>query len=115
MPSRKEENEVIKAFDDNYVVPMGPNVEQLERELEAFVNEAPDQVRGDGGLSKRVVALSCGTVAVHLALINCGVKAGDARMSIRVGDGRRRVLRNPCSWKSISSEAVLYSHFAQHL
>ena len=27
MPSRKEENEVNKAFDDNYVVPMGPNVE----------------------------------------------------------------------------------------
>ena len=78
---------VNKAFDDNYVVPMGPNVEQFEKELEAFVNEnpSPRQARGklgsgqaeDENLSKRVVALSCGTAAVHLALINCGVKAED--------------------------------------
>ena len=72
-----EQKYIQKAFDDNYVVPLGPNVNQFEKELEAFVNEAPDQVQGDGGLKKRVVALSCGTAAVHLALINCGVKAGD--------------------------------------
>ena len=57
---------IQKAFDDNYVVPLGPNVNQFEKELEAFV-----------GQDKRVVALSCGTAAVHLALIACGVKAGD--------------------------------------
>ena len=61
-----EQKYIKKAFDDNYVVPQGPNVNQFERELEAFV-----------GPGRRVVALSCGTAAVHLALINCGVKAGD--------------------------------------
>ena len=61
-----EQKYIKKAFDDNYVVPLGPNVNQFEAELEAFVGE-----------NKRVVALSCGTAAVHLALINCGVKAGD--------------------------------------
>ena len=61
-----EQKYIKKAFDDNYVVPMGPNVEQFEKELEAFV-----------GQGKRGVALSCGTAAVHLALINCGVQAGD--------------------------------------
>ena len=61
-----EQKYIKKAFDDNYVVPLGPNVNQFEAELEAFVGE-----------SKRVVALSCGTAAVHLALINCGVEAGD--------------------------------------
>lgn len=61
-----EQKYIKKAFDDNYVAPLGPNVNQFEAELEAFVGE-----------NKRVVALSCGTAAVHLALINCGVKAGD--------------------------------------
>lgn len=61
-----EQKYIKKAFDDNYVVPLGPNVNQFEAELETFV-----------GQGKRVVALSCGTAAVHLALINCGVKAGD--------------------------------------
>ena len=69
-----EQKYIKKAFDDNYVVPLGPNVNQFEAELEEFVNGAPG--RG-GGLGKRVVALSCGTAAVHLALINCGVQAGD--------------------------------------
>lgn len=61
-----EQKYIQKAFDDNYVVPLGPNVNQFEQELEQFV-----------GQKKRVVALSCGTAAVHLALINCGVTVGD--------------------------------------
>ncbi len=61
-----EKKYIQKAFDDNYVVPLGPNVNQFEQELEKFV-----------GQDKRVVALSCGTAAVHLALIACGVRAGD--------------------------------------
>ena len=69
-----EQQYVRKAFDDNYVVPLGPNVNQFEGELETFVNGS---LRRGIGLGKRVVALSCGTAAVHLALINCGVKAGD--------------------------------------
>jgi len=61
-----EKKYIQKAFDDNYVVPLGPNVNQFEQDLERFM-----------GQDRRVVALSCGTAAVHLALIACGVKAGD--------------------------------------
>ena len=61
-----EQKYIQKAFDDNYVVPLGPNVNQFEEELEAYM-----------GQGKQVVALSCGTAAVHLALIACGVGPGD--------------------------------------
>ena len=61
------EQEYIKeAFDTNWVVPLGPNVNGFEKDLETFV-----------GQDKRVVALSAGTAAVHLSLIACGVKPGD--------------------------------------
>lgn len=72
-----EQQYIKKAFDDNYVVPLGPNVNQFEKELDTFVNGIAGQARNDESLNKRVVALSCGTAAVHLALINCGVKADD--------------------------------------
>ena len=61
-----EQKYIKEAFDTNWVVPLGPNVNGFEKDLEAFVGE-----------NKRVVALSAGTAAVHLALIACGVKAGD--------------------------------------
>ncbi len=61
-----EQKYIKEAFDTNWVVPLGPNVNGFEKDLEEFV-----------GQNKRVVALSSGTAAVHLALINCGVKAGD--------------------------------------
>jgi len=64
--SGNEQKFVQEAFDTNWVVPLGPNVNGFEKDLEAFV-----------GQNKRVVALSAGTAAVHLALLNCGVKAGD--------------------------------------
>ena len=61
------EQEMVKeAFDTNWVVPLGPNVNGFEKDLEEFVGEG-----------KRVVALSAGTAAVHLGLLNCGVKPGD--------------------------------------
>lgn len=72
-----EQKYIKEAFDTNWVVPLGPNVNGFEADLEAFVNEIPAQGRNEVPLSKRVVALSSGTAAVHLALINCGVKAGD--------------------------------------
>ena len=82
-----EQKYVKEAFDTNWVVPLGPNVNGFEKDLENFVNEIPEisrQARNDskGGrndstLSKRVVALASGTSAVHLALIACGVGAGD--------------------------------------
>lgn len=61
-----EQKYIKEAFDTNWVVPLGPNVNGFERDLEEFV-----------GRNKRVVALSAGTAAVHLALVACGVKSGD--------------------------------------
>ena len=73
-----EQKYIKEAFDTNWVVPLGPNVNGFEADLEAFVNHAEN---ADGNnhadLNKRVVALSAGTAAVHLALLNCGVKPGD--------------------------------------
>lgn len=64
--SGEEQKFIQEAFDTNWVVPLGPNVNGFEADLEAFV-----------GQDKKVVALSAGTAAVHLALIACGVGAGD--------------------------------------
>lgn len=61
-----EQKYIKEAFDTNWVVPLGPNVNGFEKDLEEFC-----------GQNKRVVALSAGTAAVHLALIAAGVKAGD--------------------------------------
>lgn len=61
-----EQKYVKEAFDTNWVVPLGPNVNGFEQDLEAFVGE-----------NKHVVALSAGTAAVHLALLACGVGPGD--------------------------------------
>ncbi|WP_028911855.1 DegT/DnrJ/EryC1/StrS aminotransferase family protein [Prevotella sp. MA2016] len=73
-----EQKYVKEAFDTNWVVPLGPNVNGFEKDLEEFVNQN-EKREGlkNGSLSKRVVALSAGTAAVHLALLNCGVKPGD--------------------------------------
>ena len=70
-----EQKYIKEAFDTNWVVPLGPNVNGFEKDLEDFVNHADKSDNVE--LKKRVVALSSGTAAVHLALINCGVKAGD--------------------------------------
>ena len=70
-----EQKYVKEAFDTNWVVPLGPNVNGFEADLESFVNGSTEPQ--NHGLSKRVVALSAGTAAVHLALLNCGVKPGD--------------------------------------
>ena len=75
-----EQKYIKEAFDTNWVVPLGPNVNGFEKDLEDFVNEispCASLSRDDKGLSKRVVALSAGTAAVHLALLACGVGPGD--------------------------------------
>ena len=72
--SGKEMNYIQEAFDTNWVVPLGPNVNGFEKDLEEFVSSSPDFHEGE---KKRVVALSSGTAAVHLGLIAAGVKAGD--------------------------------------
>ena len=71
--SGKEMDFIKEAFDTNWVVPLGPNVNGFEKDLENFVNHRDDNT----SLDKKVVALSAGTAAVHLALIGCGVKPGD--------------------------------------
>ena len=64
--SGKEQEFIKEAFDTNWVVPLGPNVNAFESDLEAFL-----------GQGKKVVALSAGTAAIHLALIQLGVKVDD--------------------------------------
>ena len=64
--SGNEMKYIQEAFDTNWVVPLGPNVNGFEADLEAFVGE-----------NKKVVALSSGTAAVHLSLLACGVGPGD--------------------------------------
>ena len=61
-----EQRFIKEAFDTNWVVPLGPNVNGFEEDLEKFVGEG-----------KRVVALSSGTAAVHLGLLAAGVGPGD--------------------------------------
>ena len=69
-----EQKYVKEAFDTNWVDPMGPNVNAFEKDLEA---NAKSKSAGSQPLDRKVVCLSAGTAAVHLALIGCGVKAGD--------------------------------------
>ena len=64
--SGEEQKFIKEAFDTNWVVPLGPNVNGFEAELKEFV-----------GCENEVVALSAGTAAVHLALLACGVGHGD--------------------------------------
>ena len=72
-----EQKYVKEAFDTNWVVPMGPNVNAFEADLESFVNRYENDNENEKALDRKVVCLSAGTAAVHLALIACGVKAGD--------------------------------------
>lgn len=69
-----EQKYVKEAFDTNWVVPMGPNVNAFEQDLAKMANSKTD---GSEPLDRTVVCLSAGTAAVHLALIACGVKADD--------------------------------------
>ena len=69
-----EQKYIKEAFDTNWVVPLGPNVNAFEEELKKFVNS---QKNGSENPNREIVALSAGTAAIHLALIACGVQAGD--------------------------------------
>ena len=101
-----EQKYVKEAFDTNWVVPMGPNVNAFEEDLRRFVTSrsaegrllpegrknAESAVYGDSRWPEanpaswhlnealkdtKVVCLSAGTGAVHLALLACGVGPGD--------------------------------------
>jgi len=56
---------VQEAFDTNWVAPLGPNVNEFEKELAAKVG------------SKHAAAMTSGTGAIHLALKAAGVGEGD--------------------------------------
>lgn len=62
----KEQEFVKEAFDNNWIAPLGPNVNGFEKDLENYI-----------GQESKVGALSSGTAAIHLGLIILGVKAGD--------------------------------------
>lgn len=61
-----EQKYINEAFEENWVAPLGPNVNGFESDLEQFLGE-----------NAKVAALSAGTAALHLALIECGVVHGD--------------------------------------
>ncbi|WP_306473091.1 DegT/DnrJ/EryC1/StrS family aminotransferase [Sphingobacterium sp. 1.A.4] len=62
----KEIDYIQEAFDENWIAPLGPNVNGFEQDLINFLDE-----------DVKVAALSAGTAALHLALIQCGVSHGD--------------------------------------
>ena len=64
--SGREQDFINEAFATNWVVPLGPNVNGFEDDLEKFVGEG-----------KRVVALSAGTAALHLGLVMLDIQPGD--------------------------------------
>lgn len=74
--SGREQDFIKEAFDSNWVVPMGPNVNGFEKDLEEFVNKVDNNGQTEE-LDRKVCCLSAGTAAVHLALLACGVGPGD--------------------------------------
>ncbi len=63
----QEQRYIQEAFDTNWVVPLGPNVNGFEQDLQGYLSTS----------DKQVVALSAGTAALHLALVMLGVQRGD--------------------------------------
>lgn len=63
--SELEQEYVARAFDSNWVAPLGPNVDGFEREMAAYLEV------------DHAAALVSGTAALHLALINFDVGPGD--------------------------------------
>lgn len=61
-----EQKYINEAFEENWVAPLGPNVNGFENDLEQFLGE-----------NSKVAVLSAGTAALHLSLIECGVQHGD--------------------------------------
>lgn len=65
-PGGEEQDYIRKAFEDDWIAPLGPNVDGFEEDLKQFL-----------GGEKEVLAVSSGTAAVHLGLVGCGVGPGD--------------------------------------
>lgn len=63
--SGNEQKYIEQAFNENWIAPLGPNVNGFENEIAKYTGV------------KNVAALSSGTAAIHLALILLGVGSGD--------------------------------------
>ena len=71
----REQEFIQEAFDTNWVVPLGPNVNAFEKALRDFlIGNGKLKVENEG---KQVGALSAGTAALHLGLILLGIGEGD--------------------------------------
>ena len=70
----REQDFIKEAFDTNWVVPLGPNVDGFEQSLRDYLIDN-GQLKMES--ERHVVALSAGTAALHLGLILLGVKPGD--------------------------------------
>ena len=81
--SGNEMKYIQEAFETNWVVPLGPNVNAFEKDLEDFVGEG-----------KHVVPLSAGTAAIHLALVYLGVEKGEKR-DVTKSEGSNRTISLP--------------------
>lgn len=57
---------IHEAFDANWIAPLGPNVNGFEKDIKSYLKT-----------DKEVAALSSGTAAIHLALVQLGVSHGD--------------------------------------
>ena len=64
--SGNEMKYVQEAFDGNWIAPLGPNVDDFEKDLEQFLGEGT-----------HVAAVNTGTAALHLALVMLGVEKDD--------------------------------------
>ena len=61
-----EMNYIHEAFENNWLAPLGPNVDKFEYSLEKYIKE-----------NLKVACVASGTSALHLALIMAGVRADD--------------------------------------
>ena len=73
--SGAEQKFIDEAFAEEWVVPLGPNVDGFEEDLRRFLTEGDPASEG-----KQVAALSAGTAAIHLALVLLGVGKDDEVM-----------------------------------
>ncbi|WP_088041893.1 DegT/DnrJ/EryC1/StrS aminotransferase family protein [Bacillus sp. EAC] len=63
--SGNEQKYIKEAFDTNWVAPLGPNVDEFEKEIVAYLG------------ASEAIAVSSGTAAIHLALSLLGISKGD--------------------------------------
>ena len=68
----EEINYINSAFEENWIAPLGPNVNGFEADIKEYLENADSDSQGI-----EVAALSSGTAALHLALILLGVERGD--------------------------------------